>query len=514
MPGLNKTIATRGSMADDGDAPSASDLCRQAKEFWARAQPGAALDAAWRALAREPADRASKRLVVWLLDRNPTELAAERRAAYLALLTDPDVEPDHVCAAGWHLVLRELPAADAGDAALDALARRLQEDVLVLTLLREAPVAVATAERLLTRLRRWLLLSGRWRDRPALTAALRAQASVNEGAWAVDALEQAQLENADNAAIAAAYPAVRRAPNQPNAADTVTRAVAAQYEAWPYPSWTRISRREPTRLPDMVARFDAETAAALPVAARILVAGCGTGREAAAVAQAYPDATVMAIDVSEASLDYGRRRCDEIGIAGVRFLKWDLHDVAALNQKFDAVFCSGVLHHLPDPERGLRILAGVLTPGGVMSIMVYSQAARLSVAGARKLVADLLDEPMSDDLLRRVRARLLQSEHPLAQRLVRMHDFATLAGTHDLLLHRHEDPFTIPRLQRALADAGLRLLTFLLSSPPVEARYDAMFPGDPRHRDFASLARFELGERGVRFIGNYRFWCARSPSAA
>ena len=77
-------------------------------------------------------------------------------------------------------------------------------------------------------------------------------------------------------------------------------------------------------------------------------------------------------------------------------------------------------------------------------------------------------------------------------------DFATLAGTYDLLLHRHEDPFDIKRIERALDQAGLRMLSFDLPLPPVAARYDAMFPDDPKHRDIKSWARFELSERSLR----------------
>ncbi len=57
----------------------------------------------------------------------------------------------------------------------------------------------------------------------------------------------------------------------------------------------------------------------------------------------------------------------------------DLHDVAALGRPFDGqILCSGVLHHLPDPERGWAALNAALKPGGVMRIMrVYSKIARL-----------------------------------------------------------------------------------------------------------------------------------------
>ena len=500
-------------MADNGGAAlAAEDLRRLARGCWAQARPQAALEAAWQAFDRAPGERATKRLLVDLLRQYPAELSADRRAAFLALLTDREVEPDHLNAAGWHLVLRENPTSDAE--MLAVLAERLERDELALALLREAPVGLALAERLIARVRRWLLLSGQWRGRPALVAALHAQAALNGGAWPFDVNESERFEDLANRGMAAAYLPVRptRHAAELNAADPVTRAVAAQYEAWPYPAWTRITLSEPKRLADTIRALDDDAAAALPDEAKILIAGCGTGREAAVVAQNYPDAIVTAIDVSEASLDYGRRRCSELGIAGVRFRKLDLHAAPALNEKFHAVYCSGVLHHLPDPERGLRVLADVLQPGGVMRIMVYSRVARLRVAGARKLIGDLMQEPVSDELLRQVRRRLLeQPEHPLATYAMRSRDFATLAGTHDLLLHRHEDPLDIPRLQRALENAGLRVLSFRLPTPPIAARYDAMFPGDPRHRDIGSLARFEMS-KGGQFLGNYNIWCCKSPS--
>ena len=246
----------------------------------------------------------------------------------------------------------------------------------------------------------------------------------------------------------------------------------------------------------------------------MLVAGCGTGRQAALVASTFPDATVTAINISDASLRYARRQCAAIGFHGVQFRKLDLHDAAQLGQRFDAIHSAGVLHHLPDPERGFGTLADVLRHGGIMNIMVYSRLARLTVAGARTLIRDLEQEPVSDDLLREVRRRFLDwgtpgpLEHPLAAYILRSKDMSTLVGTYDLLLHRVEDLFDIPRIERALKRCGLRLLRFELPSPPVTARYDALFPGDPMHRDFQSWHTFERREP-VTFEGMYNFWCRK-----
>ena len=67
-----------------------------------------------------------------------------------------------------------------------ALARSLEADPFALALLDQAYVTRLDAERILTGLRRWLLLSGAWPDFPRLVAALAAQAAHNGGAWLFD----------------------------------------------------------------------------------------------------------------------------------------------------------------------------------------------------------------------------------------------------------------------------------------------------------------------------------------
>ena len=495
-------------------ALSADDLCRQAERFWARAQPAAALQAAWAAFDLDPSRRATKRLVARLLHHHPAELKPDRLAAYLTLLSDPEIEPDRIGTAGWRLLLSTTePTENDGDDAHGTLIASLQRDNLGLTLLRESPVYFAPAERLLSRLRRWLLLSGQWRSRPELIEALKIQGKLNGGAWPFDEAERAALAMPENGPMAVAYIPIRRQAENAaasKAADPVTRAVAAQYEAWPYPAWTRITVRDATRLPDVVADMDGEMAKALPVAAHILIAGCGTGRQAAYVAASLPDAMVTAIDISEASLAYARRQCAALKITNVRFHKLDLHDVAQLETRFHAIHCAGVLHHLSEPERGFKLLADALHPDGVMRIMVYNRVQRLVIAAARALIADLVQEPMSDDLLRRVRERVLQQpEQSFLSSVTRSADFATLAGVHDLLLHRHEDPFDVMRIERALDHAGLRMLSFSFPTPPVAARYDAAFPDDPRHRDTKALASFTRSDPVVR-AAHFRFWCCKS----
>ena len=43
------------------------------------------------------------------------------------------------------------------------------------------------------------------------------------------------------------------------------------------------------------------------------------------------------------------------------------------DESFDFVCCSGVLHHTPDPEKGLRELTRILKPSGYMFLLLYGK---------------------------------------------------------------------------------------------------------------------------------------------
>jgi SAM-dependent methyltransferase len=510
--------ATVQDGAPQGEARATpAELRRLARAHWAADRPDAALAAAWAAYEEQPEDCDGRALLARLLLQYPDRIGLERKSALLDFLQHPRIDPDQISPAGWRLVRRAddgfTQARDDGD--LAALAARLADDDLVLALLRESPVGDRAVERTLTRLRRWLLLSSGWREHPRLVEALGAQAMLNGGAWPFDDMERARLEMSGPRPIAAAYLPRPDRPAKPKSdidAHAVTRAVRTQYEGWPFPAWRRITVPGAMRLSDEIRRLDPDGPDSILDEAGILVAGCGTGREAATLALTYPQARVTAIDISEASLAYARRQCALVGAPNIRFIRLDLHDCAQIGERFDAVFCSGVLHHLPDPEAGWGALAAVLRPGGVMKIMLYSRIARFMVTAARSLIQDLANEPMTDDLLRRVRRRILERpDHAATKPLMDTNDFSTLVGTYDLLLHPHEDPFDVPRIARALDRFGLRLIAFLLPSADAAARYDAQHPHDPRHRDMAAWARFEKSEL-PRYAGLYTFMC-RKPFA-
>ena len=393
------------------------------------------------------------------------------------------------------------------------LAAYVENDELCRMLLQEAPVYLRPVEYLLTKVRRWLLVSSAWRRYPRLTEALIAQAALNGGAWPFDDTERALLNHEPELSIVRAYLPVRDVGpgSRANARDdTADRAVAEDYERWPYPVWHRITVRPRGHIRDPFCALDPGGRHNVTANGTWLVAGCGTGKEPATVASAYPDAEVTAVDVSGASLEYAQRKCAALGISNIRFLKLDLHNVADLGVQFDVISCCGVLHHLPDPEKGWEALVTALRPNGLMSIMLYSRLGFPNVAAEPDLIGHLTNGPITDDTVRAVRQRLMdRADSKLARTIINSLDFGTLAGTRDLVLHTQVHLFDIPRIGRSLDKLGLGLASFVLPRPDAIARYNAMFPHDPLHRDLDSWAKFEATEPNV-FKSMYEFWCRRS----
>jgi SAM-dependent methyltransferase len=485
------------------DTPSITDrLCNDARVHWEADRLDDALASAWQAYDAAPDEHAAKIMVARLLRASPKSIAAEREVALQRLLRDPQIDPGAISEAGWHLLLRTSDLFASGDPQF--VATWLESSALALALLDEDLVNDIDAELQLTRLRRWLLMSGRSGEFPLCIEALGRQAALNGGAWLFDSEERERLEtNASVEMVRTYHPERAREGERSIIADHVTRAVAEQYESWPYPTWKRVMAGTRKNLRDHIAALDPEGPDTIPLAPHMLVAGCGTGRQVALLALCYPDARITAIDISQTSLDYAAARCGEAGLDAITFQALDLHRVGELGQKFEAIMCTGVLHHLPDPEKGWAALADVLKPGGVMHVMVYSKIARLSVRALRGLLAEFDGRPVDDDMLRAARRRLIERVPVPTSR-----DFYSLAGVYDLFLHRHEDSFDIPRICRALDGLGLKLIQFELPTPPDRARYRAENPHDSLQRDVASWSAAE--RRNPRlFSGMYDFWCRK-----
>ncbi len=129
---------------------------------------------------------------------------------------------------------------------------------------------------------------------------------------------------------------------------------------------------------------------------RILDAGCGTGVGTEYLVHLNPEASVVGIDLSEGALEVAKERCQRSGANRVEFHHLSLFDVEQLEGEFDLINCVGVLHHTPDPIRGIQALAKKLAPGGLFHIFVYGELGRREIQFMQEAIAMLQGEKRGD----------------------------------------------------------------------------------------------------------------------
>ena len=77
---------------------------------------------------------------------------------------------------------------------------------------------------------------------------------------------------------------------------------------------------------------------------RILDIGCGIGHNTLPIAQLYPEAEVVAIDVAAPMLRYGHARAKALGVDNVRFEQRNVEDLADAEESYDLVLTMMMLH--------------------------------------------------------------------------------------------------------------------------------------------------------------------------
>ncbi len=510
----------------------------------------AALQAACRALLHVDAPMLRVQFVDAVIDAPPVAEMPGLREAMQRALAECWTRPQDLARAVCDIVAQR-PPFDASD-------------TLLRTLLELAPIRHRQVEQALTDQRRTLLqriAAGTAPDPAALdaTCGLARQCFINEYAWhclpaeqdLVDRL-QAQIGNdldrglvpPDPAVIAVAMyrplasldgaerllshawsPAVaavlaqqiaepaeeRRLrgliPRATSIEDDVSRAVRDQYEANPYPRWVAMAgATQKVRLGDwLAARFSEAPVAPLPgEVLDVLVAGCGTGQQALDTVRSLADVRLLAIDLSLASLAYAARMTAALGAAGIEYAQADLLQAAQLGRTFDMIGVGGVLHHLANPWAGWRTLLGLLRPGGVMNVLLYTVRGRDDVGRARDWIAEQ-GYAATTQGMRACRQALMALPDDWAMRLSASPDFASISGCRDLLFHVQEQAVTLPDVAGFLAGAGLELLGIEVPASTRRAFEAWRGPGDDRLRDLARWDLFEA-EHPRCFAGMLNLW--------
>lgn len=108
---------------------------------------------------------------------------------------------------------------------------------------------------------------------------------------------------------------------------------------------------------------------AYPDGDRVLEVGCGVGSQTISLAAKSPGAEITSIDISADSVAKAKRRIEKAGFTNVRFEQGDIFDLSYGPGSFDHIFICFVLEHLPNPERALAILRGLVKEGGTVTVI-------------------------------------------------------------------------------------------------------------------------------------------------
>src|SRR5450830_1188702 len=170
--------------------------------------------------------------------------------------------------------------------------------------------------------------------------------------------------------------------------------VRSQYEALPYPPRKPSEERQRllrTWLEDlaMMNHYCYAGRQDFRHGFRILVAGGGTGDATIFLAEQLKDtdAEIVHLDFSTASISIARERAAIRKLNNITFLHDSLLNMPSLDLgKFDYINCSGVLHHLADPDLGLKALRSVLKEDGAIGLMLYATIGRTGVYQMQELM--------------------------------------------------------------------------------------------------------------------------------
>jgi SAM-dependent methyltransferase len=264
-----------------------------------------------------------------------------------------------------------------------------------------------------------------------------------------------------------------------SASDAATPVVSAFYDRFPYPG-DPLQDGPP---PGYNWRWCVDSARAFAAAVlpsqggrqprpwRILDAGCGTGVSSDYLCHLNPGASLLAVDISAGALQVARERTRRSGAAAqVQELRIEQRSLLDLQGEgpFDYINSVGVLHHLDQPGLGLRALADLLCPGGLLHLFLYADGGRWEIHRTQRSLARLGvgNGPEAIQL-----GRELFNVLPPTNRLRRHHEQRWALDTQadvnfaDMYLHPQETSYNLHTLMAFVASADLEFAGF--SNPEI-----------------------------------------------
>jgi SAM-dependent methyltransferase len=197
----------------------------------------------------------------------------------------------------------------------------------------------------------------------------------------------------------------------------------------------------------------------------ILIAGCGTS-QAAKHAMRWPGAQVTGVDISATSVSCTEELKQRYNLQNLDVYQIPIERIDDLEMSFDQIVCTGVLHHLADPDAGLSALRRVLNPGGALHLMVYAPYGRAGLYMLQEFCRRTGIHATDDGIRELIDAlSWLPAGHPLENVLRQAPDFRHGSALADALLHPQDRAYSVPQLFAFIEKAGLTFGRWIRQAP-------------------------------------------------
>jgi len=293
--------------------------------------------------------------------------------------------------------------------------------------------------------------------------------------------------------------------------NSVSIKVKNHYEENPYPRWSVSLLPQKCSFIEEVINNDLQNKTLennlYSETSELLIARCGTGKQVVDATR-YGNLKITAVDLSVSSLTYGMRKCNEFGINNVQFIHSDILNLIDLNKKFDVIECSGVIHHMDNPNDGLKVLKKILKPGGYLKLGVYSELARKFIVEMKEYIKAKKYTDTAKDL------RIFRNdvfnfednniEKNIVSKLFLSDCFWNLSGVRDLVFHKQEYRYCIDDLIEMFKLFNFQFLGFVIQKDILDY-YEEKFPYDKNKTELKNWDKFERNHPEI-FSGMYQFW--------
>jgi SAM-dependent methyltransferase len=271
--------------------------------------------------------------------------------------------------------------------------------------------------------------------------------------------------------------------------DDVTERMKQFYETTPFPNYDDFdsagSLVEKARRGMFAKLLDEQ----LPIGARVLEAGCGTGQLTQFLSIA--NRTVVGADLCLNSLTMAKRFRDANALRTAHFIQMNLFRPCFRPASFDVVISNGVIHHTSDPFLAYQTLARLVKPNGYLIVGLYHRYGRLAT-DLRRFVFNVTRDRLQFLDPRNVNDRLSKGKRR--------------AWFMDQYKNPHESKHTIGEVLGWLERTGLTFVksipktTFASPFSPEERLFEPEAPGGPIERTLVemgmSLWRSQIKEGG------------------